>query len=377
MFIDGLKIVQDFEPGLIPESYRERYIRLDTQTGQLTSDVYERSHLFRHEGSYSSSVSIRVRAGRVEVKGNPSRFDRLDNLFGYSSIEHCVAVYNAILSSLNFPNFSKCTKTYFLQSRDGEKAQLTSDGAIIQEIHITSNKSVGNGNEELYLKGLATQRYRNSIPHLHTNGCTVDWSSKLGNNRLIYPSVYKKSNEIELHLLPKIKRHYGTHSKEYRYVLDLIKYCAEQGVVRFEQKIKSEYLRRNNLSFYGLQDTNHFHQLHKDYLNLDNRLQVNNMKPKNIAETLIEKNICKTVRSANTTMVYYVQWMHGAKMDLSKTQVQIHRARLRKIGFDIGAPCDLTKVSPIIIKDAQEIVVSDLSIPSWYKKPVPPLTLVA
>ena len=377
LFIDGLKMAQDFSVDLIPLKYRERYIRLDLENGLLTDDEFERSHRFRHEGSHTSSIGIRIRAGRVEVSGNPSRFNRVDNLFGYTTLEECVSVYNSILTELELPNFTKCTKVSFLQSKDGSKAISVSDGALIQEIHITSNRAVGFGNEEQYLKALATQNYRNSIPKLHSNGCTVDWSSRLGNNRLIYPSVYKKSNEINLHGLPKIKRHFGSHSQEYKYLNKLFDYCKQYGVVRFEQKLKSEYLRRNNLSFYGLLDFNHFHLLHKEYINLDNNLKVSSMKLETISERLVREKICKSTLSSNTTAMYAIQWMHGSPMDLNKKQVQTHRARLRKIGIDIGRPCDLSRFSPVFVRESKEIQVTDLPIPDWYKKPVTPLRLVA
>jgi len=372
-----LKIVQDFDIADIPLCYRERYVRIDLESGRITNDEHEKSHQIRYRGSHCSSIGIRVRLGRVEVSGNPSRFNRVDNLFGYKTIDECVAVYNSILSKHFLPNFTKCTKVFHHQSKDGKRAFSSSDGAIIQEIHITSNRSVGEGNEEAYLKGLATLSYRNSVPKLHTNGCTVDWSSKLGNNRLIYPSVYKKSNEIGLHGLPKLKREYGSHSEEYKYLKDIQNYCAEQGVVRFEQKFKSEYLRRNNQSFYGLSDFDHFTRMHSDYVNLDSKLKVNSMDLETISEKLLREKICKSLVASDTTAYYTYKWMHGAVMDLNKKQVQTHRARLRKIGIDIGRPCDLTTFSPILVRKTQEIVVKDLPIPSWYKRPVSQLRLVA
>jgi len=377
LFIDWLKIVQDFPVDSIPLRYRERYVRIDLESGAYTDEEHEKSHQIRHSGSYSSSIGIRVRQGRVEVNGNPSRFNRVDNLFGYRTIDECVSVYNMILLELGLPIFTKCTKIHHHQSKDGKRAISSSDGAIIQEIHITSNRAVGEGNEEQYLKGLSTLNYRNSVPKLHSNGCTVDWSSKLGNNRLIYPSVYKKSNEIGLHGLPKIKRQFGSHSEEYKYLKNILNYCAKQGVVRFEQKIKSEYLRRENLSFYGLLDLSHFNRIHHDYVNLDTKLKVDSMKFETISEQLLREKICTSTQSSNITAMYAIQWMHGQPMDLSKTQVKTHRARLRRIGIDIGRPCDLSKFSPIIVRETQEIVVKDLPIPSWYKKPVSQLRLVA
>ncbi|EKU4731169.1 Replication-associated protein G2P, partial [Citrobacter freundii] len=53
------------------------------------------------------------------------------------------------------------------------------------------------------MSGLSTQPYRNSVPRLHSNGKSVDWLSKKGNVNLIYPTVYNKAHEMELHSLTK------------------------------------------------------------------------------------------------------------------------------------------------------------------------------
>jgi len=377
MFIDGLKVVQDFPIEQIPLEYRECYVKVDLETGKLSDKTQERSHSFRYEGSHSTSLGIRIRSGRVEVDGNPSRINRLDNLFGYTAIDQCINVYNSILSELHLPIFTKCTKVFHRQSPDGKKSQRVADGAIIQEIHLTTNRTTGKGNQLDYIKGIATQKYRNSNPNLHSNGCSVDWRSKLNNTKLIYPTVYDKANELELHAFPKIKRKYGTDSKEYMYIKQVRDYCLNNGVVRFEQKVKTEYLRRNDLCFYGLIDFKKLQDLHKDFLQIDQRLKVNAMTLENITEQLINNNICGTTRAANTTAFYAYQWMHGSKMDLTKTQTRTHRARLRKIGIDIGIPCDISRFSPIRVKNITEVQVDDLVVPQWYDRPKTQLRLVA
>ncbi len=233
MFIDGLKVSQDFDFDQIPNEYRECYVKVDMETGRITDETQERSHYLRYEGSHSTSLGIRVRSGRIEVDGNPSRINRLDNLFGYTNLDQCVSVFNSILSEKGLPVFTKATKVWYRQSKDGKKSHKVSDGAIIQEVHLTTNRMAGKGNQSAYIKGLSTQKYRNSIPHLHSNGCSVDWRSKLNKAKLIYPTIYDKANEISLHGFPKIKRQYGSHSSEYIYIKKVHDYCATNGVVRF------------------------------------------------------------------------------------------------------------------------------------------------
>ena len=74
--------------------------------------------------------------------------------------------------------------------------------------------------------------------------------------------------------------------------------------------------------------------------------------------------------------MYAIQWAGGMVFDLSKTQVKTHRSRLRKIGIDIALVCDLSKFSPVRIKEAREIEKGELVLPDWYR-PVNGLRLVA
>ena len=365
MFFDWLTIYQDFEVDLPYLSDRCEII-IDVATGK---PITERQPAFKHEGSFSTSISIRISGRRVTIKGNPSRINRIDNLFGYSNIDDCVAVYNQIMLSLGLPPFTKCTKTYQIWNDKTVRFDTFSNGAIIQELHITTNKSVGQGNEKDYIRGISTQRYRNSIPRLHANGTTVDWLSKKGNAALIYPSIYIKANEIQLHQMDKIKRLHGVSSPEFGYITGVYDYCHKHGVVRFEQKLKSRYLRRESLQFWGLSDFTKLSKIHNEFLNIDKKLGINAMTYQSIAELLKIEAICKSTASANATANYYFMWMHGQSFDLSKSHIQKHRARLRRLSIDIAETCDTTKHTAVRIKEIREIDVLELAIPEWYQRP--------
>lgn len=110
-------------------------------------------------------------------------------------------------------------------------------------------------------------------------------------------------------------------------------------------------------------------KLHTEFLDLDKKLSVNAMDFETISEHLISRGVVDTTRSANTTAMYAIQWFHGHIFDLNKKQVQTHRARLRKIGIDIAQKCNVSKFSPVVVKQTREIKVSDCVIPSWYVKP--------
>jgi len=374
--IDGLHMYQDHDTEL-PFLGDTRQLVIDVQTGNVISD---RQPSFTYEGSHTTSIKINLSGRRVTIsRGNPSKINRLDNLFGYKTVDECVFVYNQILLSLGLPPFTKCTNTWRLLGKDGKRVLTVSDGAVITEIHTTTNKSVGQGNVSDYLRGISTQRLRNSIPHLAPNGCTVQWLSKLGHAALVHSCVYDKANEISLHQLPKIKRQYGETSDEYQQLLKVHNYCLEMGVVRFENKHKARSLKKQNLNFWGLSDYSILDKQQNEFLNIDKKLSVNTMTMQTISELLKEEGVCNSTQAANATAGYYFMWLQGQRFDLKKSQVKTHRARLRKINIDIAENCDITKHSAIRIKEIREIEVQKLVVPDWYSLPQqkPRLKLVA
>ncbi|HAT2715964.1 TPA: DNA replication protein [Aeromonas hydrophila] len=182
---------------------------------------------------------------------------------------------------------------------------------------------------------------------------------------------------MELHSLGKIARKFGDDSNEMRHLQNIIGYCRSVGLVRFEQKLKSRYLQRNNLQYWGLSDYSPLETLMNDFINIDQKLSVTSMDFETISERLLTLGIVDTTRAANTTAMYALQWMHGQNFDLSKTQIQTHRARLRKIGIDIATKCNISKFSPIFVTARREVKSNIAVPPSWYVLPQTQLRAVA
>jgi len=378
MFYDWVEVYQDFDFEL-PLVGDRAYQNIDVLTGEGGKLMQPG---WQHEGSFCTSIRISISGNRLTVKGNPSRYGRLDNLFGLSTLDQCMDVYNKILRTLGLPEFTKCTQIWnFTDKVSGSsKMQIMTDGAVFKEIHLTTNKGAGSGCSDDYIKGLSTLSYRNAIPRLHTNGKTVDWLSKKGNASLLYPSVYDKAHELLLHSAEKIKKKFGPKSDEYSYLSKVVDFCKTNGIVRFEQKIKGRLLTRLNARYWGLFDEQTaFSPLHKEFLSIDEKLQVTSMTIEGISERLLRLGIVETTRAANTTALYAIQWMHGQAFDLQKSQVQTHRSRLRKVGIDIGKPCNISQASPVYIRKAKEVTVSDVAAPDWYRaaSAQPHLKLVA
>jgi hypothetical protein len=79
---------------------------------------------FQHKGSFCDVVSISIRGSLLKVSGNPSRWGRLDNLFGLPTLDSCVSVFNTILAEIGLPQFTKCKGLMPGQAKENEKALL-------------------------------------------------------------------------------------------------------------------------------------------------------------------------------------------------------------------------------------------------------------
>jgi hypothetical protein len=376
--LTGLPADFDYELPVISDDGYAHFDFLEGVFGKI------RQSKVHHEGSYSTSIQVHVKSGRIECSGNPSRFNRLDNLFGFTSLDDCFYVFNNILTSIGLPNFTKCNFHGFHPvARDSGsiKMQPIVDGAVITRLDITTNMAVGKGCVDAYLKGISSQPYLRRQGRLHADGKTVDWLSNLGNARELYPCVYDKAHELTKHSLPKVKRTFGEDSAEYRYLTQLITYCQEQGVTRHEQKLNSSYLKKHSLCYYGQNILDYLTKLHTDFLNLDKKLKVSAMNLQTITQALLNDGICTNTKSANATALYAINWMNGQVFDDFKSNGRLrdHRSRLRKIGIDIAKPCNLLIFSPVIVKEVVEITRTELQPPSFYKHPQLPnhLRLVA
>ena len=379
MFFDWLGIEQTFDKPL-PLLDGNAYIRIVVEQGEVVQDNGVASPAYSHKGSHCDSVLIRSSGHRLVMSGNASRWGRLENLFGFGRVDQCVYKFNEILREVNgqfdfVPQFTKCTKVFY---EDGSAMKhIGADGAIIKELHITKNFTVGSENEKPYIAGISTLPYRNSIPNLYTNGFACDWKSKKGNSSLVYPTVYCKANELELHSLPKVIKQFGSESKEAEHLQQVIDYCWAVGLVRYELKLRSRYLQRQGMQYWGLSDYSPLESLMEEFTSLDKKLSVTAMNFETISQQLFSAGVVDSTRAANTTALYALGWMHGETFDFSKSQTKTHRARLRKIGIDIARPCNISKFSPVKMVSAIEVVRQECLPPVWYQMPKLQLRVVA
>ncbi|EGG93792.1 hypothetical protein IMCC1989_736 [gamma proteobacterium IMCC1989] len=357
-FIDKLNIHQDhLEP--LPIIGSEMVIRVDLQTGEQLSESPKSKLL---EGSYSSKIEIRCNGRRVSIRGNPSRWHRVDNLFGFTTIAQCIVVYNQLLRQYGIPQFTPSTNFWYRQGEEGSKVQLVSDGAVIDHIDFTRNFSVSSGREVTFLRGLSSfSMGKGKEPYLYPNGCTVDWYK---GSTVQYKKVYKKAFDLITH---KSKRLKNTTDKDKSYYQKLIDFCNDLGILREEHSFKRPWLKKKNLCFFGRTSESDFLPYLNDIENAMKRLQVMKLDYETIAEQLIQTQVVNSPQSANATQAVAHKWLHGCILQ-KNSQFYVHKARLIQLGIDISIPHDITKMPPQIRSNTL-IEVSFVSPPDWYRMP--------
>nr|WP_217702257.1 phage/plasmid replication protein, II/X family [Vibrio ostreicida] len=357
---------QDYPNGGLPLVGTHFIERVDLETGEKLPPNVNQKIL---EGSYSTKLTIRCNGNRVRVEGNPSRWQRMDNLFGLKTIDECVEVYNHILAQHGLPPFTKNTRLHHRQAPDGKASSLFGDGAEITLIDWTCNHMVGKGHEASFIRGMSSvQIGRGREPKLYPNGMTCNWGEA---SEWAMTKLYCKAFELKLHLKKNKRKKNGTTQQQLDYINKLIAYCEEQGVTREEHSLRQKLLKRHNLQFYGLVNEQDFHEHLKDIENAMNTLHSTHDEHQSIAHQLLDAGAVYTLRQANTTMSYFSMWQHGTDLReiLKDSQFYQHKARLKQIGIDVSRPFDVSRMCPTL-KRSEVIDVKPLRVPDWYQLPV-------
>lgn len=340
--------------------------RVDLETGEKLPPSVNQKIL---EGSFSTKLTVRCDGTRVRVEGNPSRWQRIDNLFGLQTLDECVDIYNHVLAQYDLPPFTKNTRFAHRQSPDGKASSLIGNGAEITLIDWTVNHEVGEGKEQSFIRGLSSMQIgRGRKPKLYPDGNTCNWGEA---STWMMTKLYNKAAELQRNLLKAQRKKEGVDSQALKYVTSLIKYCESVGVVREEHSFRQTLLKRHNLQFYGNVTEQDFYQHLQDIENAMKTIHISHDEHQSIAHQLLASGVVDTLRKANTTMNYFTMWQHGSDLRqmLSERQFYEHKGRLKAIGIDIGQQFDVSRMCPTL-KRSEVIEVKPLRVPDWYHLPV-------
>ena len=116
-FIDWLEIEQDFGIDIPNEVLLSIFdfglVGIHLDTGEMQSGI--KTGTYHHKGSYCDEVSLKISGSVIRMAGNPSRWGRVENVFGFDTVDSCVSCFNSILSSLKLPIFTRCTEIFYRQ----------------------------------------------------------------------------------------------------------------------------------------------------------------------------------------------------------------------------------------------------------------------
>lgn len=371
-FIDKLCLYQIHDAEL-PFIGKNGAIDFDLLTGE-TDDALKIKGKLPVMASYSTSIRVHCDGQKVYVEGNPSRFGRCENLFGLTSIDDCIAVYNHVLLSLGLPPFT-AGRFEFLQGKDGEKQRKMYTGAVITHIDITKNHMVGQDNTYAFLRAVSTLSLPNGkLPYLYPNGATVEWSSsKCGRgSSWDYSKIYIK----HVDLIDKQKSNLKDATDEdCEYYQKVIEHCKHAGLIREEHSFKSKKLQRYDLCYYGFVTLKQLVEHHTltTLEKLTTTLEAATMDYVTIADQLLAKHIVNSRQAANATQNIAMAWLNDPRFHektARNSQYYVHKKRLLALGLDISVPFRADRNVLPMIRNQREITRYEYQErPSWYRAP--------
>jgi hypothetical protein len=336
--------------------------------------TFERVSGTRHEGSWQSSLRVTCDGVNVTVEGNPSRFGRMDNLFGFTDIREAVEVFQGVLREYGLPEFDFNVKNIDLWAHDNKRV-FRFYGATFHRVDLCSNHisgSMENARQFLvYLSGLPASR--GLVPHIYPDGNTVDYGGngegKKGTTYL-YRKWYIKGVEQEKNLFKIITKE-KLCDEDLLYGDRLLNYVKGYGIVRYEVSFKRKFLYRKG---YHVMDRvvclfDEFRRYEDEHLLEDGGRVLNvDERPGSV---LVGKEIDGFVigkRFARVMDQVYYAWKNGEDVReiVGKSTFYKVRSVLKNYGVDISRPCTVVRM-PV---EVRKIVISPVeSPPYWYRLP--------
>lgn len=331
VFCDWLSIYQVHFEG-VPLVNDGHVFSVD-QDGEIKWDVAQK---LVHRGSHDTSIRIRSDGFRVSLEGNIGRFNRADNLFGYT-VSDCVRLANILLQEFGLPPFTDAPPMQLVK-KGGEDGGYQAVGAVITRVDLTCNWCTGSpGNVEQFIRYLQGFKSGRQEPRSYkTTG--VAWGE---GSKYWYAKVYDKAAEYFRQCGKKAKGFDG----------QLFQYMLEQGIARHEIELKSRYLKQNNLwrmSQWGKGMEDRIYALFNDVIG---------------GESHVDSFLEIPGRAGELA----VAWRDGAdlKKRLSTATYYRYRKELLKYGIDIAVPSNVTRLRSRV----EVITLAPAVAPAWYALP--------
>lgn len=312
MFVDWVSVSQRHGEGNAPDFAGSLTFAVD----EHGEPGYETAGARTVRGSFDTSMRIRSHNGRVSVSGNPSRWGRPDNLFGFD-LDGCMAVINRELVARGLPEFTRGVAVEWPQSIEPPEHGLPDwTGATFSMIHCTRNLRAGSPlRAKLAIKSYQGKAAAYLRKHVYGDETAIFLNSRRG------VKAYRKGPEMAAH---------APHST-------WTDWADAEGIVRHEVEFKSRYLHDTGMRYWGNATMGRLHHFfRKETAILGN--------PEVSFEPLDLEQLRPFLRTT------YIAWRSGEDVRalMSRSQFYVHRAGLRRFGIDIAEVRNLATVEPIV-----------------------------
>jgi hypothetical protein len=291
--------------------------------------LFESAKRFRHEGSHSSAVIVRVTEEQREISFSPSRFNRLDNVFGVT-FEEALDAVNDVWRQLEQPPMAAPV----WRSAALKQGYV---GPVITRLDATLNVATGNPEEaERYLRALAATKLDRRKTRRDRG--TLYWG-KSAVKRII--KAYNKAVEL---------RDHASKRDDPKEIEPIAKWCEKVGLVRLEVRYGRDWLREKGWRDLGAVT----HKAITAQLEKDLAPMLNDVAAEDIA---------KLTRMELGTLAI---WLRGYDVREGISQATFYRHRRaikRKTGYDIATDILCLEAKP------QPFKLTYPGPPAWYEMP--------
>lgn len=320
---------------------------LDPHTGERIS---ENVGFMSHEGSFSTSVSVRAHAGRVEWSGNPSRWGRRDNVWGLTSLRACLAVINSHMDQLGLPHFTMDTSDFNARRRQRETSSVSIDtnGAVLTRVDITRNVSCGDASGlRAYVRAASAAVYRGKRA-----GAVHETSIKWGSARNTQIAFYEKGAEVYAHT---------SKDDDPIYRHRLARWLTDNGILRQEVRFGRQALRTMGLRHIGEWYDDRAFEAARQRID---SLQIGCSTGLDMTFDVFV-NAGESQRTATALSGVVSRWYMGEDLraTMTKTTWYRNRQKIRTVmGLDIANPPDVSVLNTRV----RSVELSPCSPPDWY-----------
>jgi len=300
------------------------------ESGELSPPFYHPKTLL---GEFGSSVQISSNGHLVTFDGNPSRWNRPDNVHGLP-LDEAKGIVNQILMANGLPPFHG-VNLKFRQAEENRNHLVVTDGAVFSRIDMTTNVITGSpSNLQAFLRYHKTQSFPRLEQRIYGNNT---YHGKDSDSRQFL--IYDKGLDAKNKLLK--------NAENPAYINQIIDYLQSNGVARLEMSYK-RFLRKQHRRFWNAATTKSLNkQFTKDFNIMAKDIETPDYgdMPGEVLKTLALYMIGANPKEVLANNTYYK-----------------HKKILKTYGYDISNPNIHLVQGKLKIISLQPCVM-----PDWYR----------